>query len=196
VEADMKVTDPVCKMIIDEDDAAGTSTCNGLNYYFCSGACKEKFDKNPDSFIGEEAPSVIAEISEKGEIFTCPMHPEVQQEGPGSCPKCGMALEPDTPSIAPSGTEWTCPMHPEIVRYKPDNCPKCGMALEPMAASEEEEKNPELIDMTRRFWVSAVLTVPLVIIVMGGLIICSCHSCCSMGRTAFFCSGLAVDCNP
>ena len=62
-------------------------------------------------------------------------------------------------------------MHPEIVQNEPGNCPKCGMALEPMAASEEEEKNPELIDMTRRFWVSAVLTAPLVIIVMGGLII-------------------------
>ena len=167
----MEIIDPVCKMIIEDEDAAGTSTHGEHAYYFCSNSCKEKFDKNPDSFLGEETPSVIAEIPEKGEIFTCPMHPEVRQEGPGSCPKCGMALEPATPSLVPSKTEWTCPMHPEIVQNEPGNCPKCGMALEPTTVTEEEEKNTELIDMTRRFWVSAVLTAPLVIMVMGGLII-------------------------
>ncbi len=167
----MEIIDPVCKMTIEDEDAVGTSTHDESTYYFCSKACKEKFDKNPDSFIGEKAPAAAADIPQKGEIFTCPMHPEVRQEGPGSCPKCGMALEPATPSIAPSRTEWTCPMHPEIVQNEPGNCPKCGMALEPMAVSEDEEKNPELMDMTRRFWVSAGLTAPLVIMVMGGLII-------------------------
>ncbi len=103
-------------------------------------------------------------------IYTCPMHPEVRQDKPGSCPKCGMALEPLEPVKPEPKTEWTCPMHPEIVRDAPGNCPLCGMALEPRTVSITEEESPELIDMTRRFWVSTVLTIPLVIIVMGGYI--------------------------
>ncbi len=99
-------------------------------------------------------------------IYTCPMHAEVRQEGLGSCPKCGMALEPVVTSVAESKTRWTCPMHPEIVRDAPGSCPICGMALEPKTMAAEEEESPELIDMTRRFWASAVLTVPLVVIAM------------------------------
>jgi len=102
--------------------------------------------------------------------YTCPMHPEIVRDEPGSCPKCGMALEPVVPSIPSAKTEWTCPMHPEIVRDAPGNCPICGMALEPKAVSLEEEENPELIDMTRRFKAGVVLSVPLVYIAMGGLI--------------------------
>ncbi|MDA8388543.1 MAG: copper-translocating P-type ATPase [Nitrospiraceae bacterium] len=97
--------------------------------------------------------------------YTCPMHPEVRERKPGSCPKCGMALEPETPSPV-AKTEWTCPMHPEIVRDMPGSCPICGMALEPRAATPAEEENPELRSMSRRFWLSVVLTVPLVIIAM------------------------------
>jgi len=103
-------------------------------------------------------------------VYTCPMHPEVRQSGPGACPKCGMALEPVEPVAAPSKTEWTCPMHPEIVRNAPGSCPICGMALEPKTVTVEEEENPELIDMTRRFKISAILSIPLVYIAMGGLI--------------------------
>ncbi len=99
-------------------------------------------------------------------MFTCPMHPEIRESQPGACPKCGMALEPVAPSAPATKTEWTCPMHPEIVRDVPGSCPICGMALEPRTIAAEEEENPELIDMTRRFWVSAVLSVPLVIIAM------------------------------
>ncbi len=102
--------------------------------------------------------------------FTCPMHPEVRREGPGSCPKCGMALEPVAPAASSIKTEWTCPMHPEIVRDAPGSCPKCGMALEPKTVSAAEEESSELIDMTRRFKVSVILTIPLVILAMGGLI--------------------------
>jgi Cu+-exporting ATPase len=80
-----------------------------------------------------------------------------------------MALEPETPT-ALTRTQYTCPMHPEIVRDEPGECPICGMALEPMTVTLEEEENPELIDMTRRFWVSVVLTVPLVIVAMGGAV--------------------------
>ncbi len=105
-----------------------------------------------------------------GDVYTCPMHPEVRQPGPGSCPKCGMALEPVEPFVMPAKTEWTCPMHPEIVRNIPGTCPICGMALEPRVVSAEEEENPELITMVRRFRISAVLSIPLVYIAMGGLI--------------------------
>jgi Cu+-exporting ATPase len=164
----MKVIDPVCKMNIKESDATGTSPYDGTVYYFCSEVCKTKFDENPVPFLEEDHPAG-KESSHKGGVYTCPMHPEIRQEGPGSCPKCGMALEPATPSITATRTEWTCPMHPEIAQNKPGSCPKCGMALEPLAVSEEEE-NPELIEMTRRFWVSAALTTPLVIMVMGGFV--------------------------
>src|SRR5262249_15010834 len=81
------------------------------------------------------------------------------------CPTCGMALEPEMPT--PSRVEYTCPMHPEIVRSGPGSCPICGMALEPRTVTATEEENPELRDMTRRFWVSVVLTVPLLAIAMA-----------------------------
>ena len=102
--------------------------------------------------------------------YTCPMHPEVRQADPGSCPKCGMALEPAGIPTPATKTEWTCPMHPQIVRDGPGNCPICGMALEPRTVSLEEEENPELTDMTRRFRVSALLSLPLVVIGMGHVI--------------------------
>jgi Cu+-exporting ATPase len=100
-------------------------------------------------------------------MYTCPMHPEIKESKPGACPKCGMALEPVVPITSErSKTEWVCPMHPEIVRNAPGSCPICGMALEPKTITAEEEENPELISMTRRFWFSAVLAVPLVLIAM------------------------------
>jgi P-type Cu+ transporter len=105
--------------------------------------------------------------------YTCPMHPEVRQPGPGACPKCGMALElvePVPPSISSSKIEWTCPMHPEIVRDTAGACPTCGMALEQKTVSLVEEENPELLDMTRRFKVGVVLTIPLVYIAMGSML--------------------------
>jgi len=81
-----------------------------------------------------------------------------------------MALERAEPEAPLTRTEYTCPMHPEVVQDSPGSCPKCGMALEPRTVYAEEEENPELVDMRRRFWVSLVLTVPLVAIAMGGLI--------------------------
>ncbi len=101
--------------------------------------------------------------------YTCPMDPGVRQQGPGECPKCGMALEPVIAAPLATKTEYTCPMHPEIVRDKPGSCPICGMALEPRTISVEEEANPELLDMTRRFWVCVALTIPILIVVMSGL---------------------------
>ena len=89
------------------------------------------------------------------------MDPDVRQSRPGACPKCGMALEPELPAAA-TKTQWTCPMHPEIVRDGPGACPICGMALEPKTITTAQEENPELRDMTRRFWTSVLLGVPLV----------------------------------
>lgn len=101
--------------------------------------------------------------------YTCPMHPEVRSDRPGSCPKCGMALEPVLPGGA-AKTEWVCPMHPEVVRDAPGSCPVCGMALEPRAGAATEEENHELGDMKRRLWFAAAVTVPLVFLAMGDLL--------------------------
>lgn len=185
----MKVTDPVCKMTIEEEASIGTSVHNETAYHFCSESCRDKFNGNPEQYVGE----VHTEEHEHGhhhehgnshehghqhehastedkDTYTCPMHPEVRQQGPGPCPKCGMALEPLTPRINIQKTEWTCPMHPEIIKNEPINCPKCGMALEQKTVSAEEDENPELLDMSRRFKLSVVLSIPLVIITMGGLV--------------------------
>jgi Cu+-exporting ATPase len=99
-------------------------------------------------------------------IYTCPMHPEIRQSQPGSCPKCGMALELLAEPIAESRTRYVCPMHPQIVRDEPGDCPICGMALEPQTA-EVEAEDAELKAMERRFWISAVLSLPLFILAMG-----------------------------
>jgi Cu+-exporting ATPase len=104
-------------------------------------------------------------------IYTCPMHPEIRQRGPGNCPKCGMALEPVIAPAATVKTQWTCPMHPQIGRDAPGSCPICGMALEPRTASAAEGLDPELVDMTRRFWIGLVLTLPLLAFVMGDMLL-------------------------
>jgi P-type Cu+ transporter len=164
----MKVKDPVCGMTIEEKDAATMSSYKGKTYHFCSTSCKDKFEIDPRPYAGGKT-IAEAEHSTKSE-WTCPMHPEVRQTGPGACPKCGMTLEPVEPSTISLKTEWTCPMHPEIVRDVPGSCPICGMALEPKTITAGELENPELIDMIRRFKVGTVLSIPLVYIAMGGFI--------------------------
>jgi Cu+-exporting ATPase len=153
--ASAEVLDPVCGMTISPEDAVGHVEHKGNTYYFCSQSCLDQFRANPDAFLGERppAPSTPADMERD---YTCPMDPEVRQKGPGACPKCGMALEPV--DVGPvTKTEWTCPMHPEIVRDEPGSCPICGMALEPRTVTLEET-NPELEDMTRRFWWSLAIT--------------------------------------
>ena len=108
-------------------------------------------------------------MTTQGRVYTCPMHPEVRQPRPGSCPKCGMSLEPVGAPEPAARTEYVCPMHPQIVRSAPGSCPICGMALEPRTATGEEE-NAELKDMTRRFWVSVALSVPLLAFVMSDML--------------------------
>ncbi|MBI5074516.1 MAG: heavy metal translocating P-type ATPase [Nitrospirae bacterium] len=167
----MQVMDPVCSMTMKDKKAAAAYVYKGSTYYFCSDLCKDKFTANPAVFLDKKPSSGEEKKTfEDGVIFTCPMHTDIRREGPGSCPKCGMALEPAEPNAGVIKAEWTCPMHPEIVRDAPGNCPKCGMALEPKTITADEEESPELLDMTRRFKVSAVLTMPLVTLVMGGMI--------------------------
>ena len=160
--------DPVCGMSTEDEKAFIRHEHEGKVYYFCSGACRAKFKDDPARFTtamsGRE--SFPSTGPAQGRTYTCPMHPEVRQEGPGTCPKCGMALEPLDP-VPVVRTEYTCPMHPEIVRDGPGVCPKCGMALEPRNVSVEgEEENREYVEMKRRFLVGAVLSAPLVVIAM------------------------------
>jgi len=155
----VKTQDPVCGMTV-AGDTKHRFVHAGQEYLFCSEHCQHKFQDSPQQYLGQQAePAPPA----KAALYTCPMHPEVQQPDPGACPKCGMALEPMGVPVAATKTEYTCPMHPEIVQDHPGSCPKCGMALEPktITVEEEEGENAELRDMSRRFWVSAVLAIPV-----------------------------------
>jgi Cu+-exporting ATPase len=168
-------TDPVCGMTVEPEHAAGTSVFEGETYYFCSKSCLERFTANPRRYTGLRstgaAPQHTPAPAASGAVeYTCPMHPEVRQLGPGTCPKCGMALEPTTVTAPTAHIEYTCPMHPEIVRDEPGFCPICGMALEPRTATTEET-NPELMDMTRRFWVSLALSAPLLLMAMAEMVV-------------------------
>ncbi|MBX3179375.1 MAG: heavy metal translocating P-type ATPase [Candidatus Hydrogenedentes bacterium] len=125
------VKDPVCGMDVDPETAKHRADHGGATYYFCSDGCRVKFEKDPDHYLKPEAQD--APPADKNAFYTCPMHPEVEQRGPGSCPKCGMALEP-----ADGG--------------------------------DGAEDTSELDDMTRRFWISLALTVPIFCIAMGDML--------------------------
>src|SRR5262245_37431124 len=161
--------DPVCGMVVEPHQAAGTEVYKGVTYAFCSPHCLERFRADSEQYVPlahyTHSGALVA-----GTVYSCPMHPEVCEDGPGVCPRCGMALEPVTAALPKPQTFYVCPMHPEIVRSEPGACPICGMALEPRTVSMEEEVNPELIDMTRRFWISLVFTVPLLGFVMSELL--------------------------
>ncbi|RUX87114.1 YHS domain-containing protein, partial [Mesorhizobium sp. M7D.F.Ca.US.004.01.2.1] len=127
----LTATDPVCGMSVDRATARHFARHEGQGFYFCSAACQAKFEAEPQKYLGDKP----------------------------------------APQPMPKGTQYTCPMHPEIIRDKPGSCPICGMALEPMGVpTGDEGPNPELVDFTRRFWVSAVLSVPLLIIAMAPMI--------------------------
>jgi Cu+-exporting ATPase len=188
--------DPVCGMSVDPARAKATHEHAGKTYYFCCPDCKEKFKADPAKYLTPKtlvgiappiqispAPSLRSPAASaagskaaaptpkpRQNEYTCPMDPEVRQQGPGDCPKCGMALEPTIASLPATKTEYTCPMHPEIVRDAPGNCPKCGMALEPRTVVWADEKNPELVNMTRRFWVSVAMTIPVLLIAMSDVV--------------------------
>src|ERR1022692_518772 len=171
--------DPVCGMNVNPATAKFIHKHSGKNYYFCCAPCVEKFKADPAKYLtalarptglvmlGPAAPTHAPRpTAPKSASYVCPMCPEVHEDKPGACPSCGMALEPELPA-ASTRTEYTCPMHPEIVRPSPGSCPICGMALEPRAVTSAIEDNPELRDMTHRFWASLALTAPLMAIAMG-----------------------------
>jgi P-type Cu+ transporter len=176
------VKDPVCNMDVVPEKARGSSEYKGQTYYFCSQSCVQRFNIDPEKYLAPKLP--ISQIVQLGGIasapqaeivppssagkghvtYVCPMDPEIREAKPGACPKCGMALEPET-------VEYTCPMHPEIIRDQPGHCPICGMALEPRVASAiHAEDDTELRSMQRRFWVGVVLSVPLLALSMGGMV--------------------------
>ncbi len=175
-------TDPVCGMTVGTDTEWQAEHA-GRTWYFCSETCRQRFVTDPEAYVGaagaQAAPDAVAASPAPetdpacadgtcdigATLYTCPMHPEVRQAGPGTCPKCGMALEPLFEPMAQAKVEYTCPMHPEIVQDHPGTCPKCGMALEPRTVTVEE-RNEELEDMTRRFWVSAILATPVFVLAM------------------------------
>ena len=182
------VKDPVCHMDVDPATAKFKFEHAGKTFYFCCGSCLEKFRALPVHYLSQQPRSAdlvqiaprkaasphihsSAEPSKPTErrAYVCPMCPEVRETAPVPCPKCGMALEPE--SLLPQNkVEYTCPMHPEIVRPGPGSCPICGMALEPRNVTAHEEVNPELRDMTRRFWISVILTIPLLAVTMGSML--------------------------
>ena len=147
-DAVQKVLDPVCGMTVDPNAGKPSAEHSGKTWHFCSARCREKFLADPEKYIAPAvAPSPTAHAH---------AHAHAHME----------AAPPAPPRPAPAGSKWTCPMHPEIVRDGPGDCPICGMSLEPMAATGEED-NHELHSMTRRLWVSAVLTLPLFALSMG-----------------------------
>jgi P-type Cu+ transporter len=188
------VKDPVCGMNVEPSTAKHKFDHGGNTYYFCCGPCLEKFRAHPGEYLAPRPASAaglqiinIAPAAAKAPgknvlatsatespaasgAYVCPMCPEVRSAKPDACPRCGMALEPEMPRAAAMRVEYTCPMHPEIVRPGPGHCPICGMALEPRTIAAREEDNPELRDMTRRFWISVALTVPLLVIAMGDML--------------------------
>jgi P-type Cu+ transporter len=177
---DASTRDPVCGMAVSPESQI-KFVYREHDYRFCSVSCREKFKNDPARYLTVEDQSSTRESSHSVQhaahkdsnspradaSYTCPMHPEVRESTPGACPKCGMALDPVAPARATT-TKYTCPMHPEIVRDVPGDCPICGMALEPMGVpAEDEGPNPELVDFKRRFWIGAVLTLPLLVLTMG-----------------------------
>jgi len=177
-------------MKVDPTKAAGTHEFNGQTYYFCSQHCLSKFREDPAKTLQASraghaehdqmhshahahmttSPVSSAQKIPPALIYVCPMDAGVRESKPGACPKCGMALEREAPAAPAVKTEYVCPMHPEIVRPDPGACPICGMALEPRTVALKEQPNPELVDMTRRFWISIALTVPIVFFAMSEMI--------------------------
>lgn len=187
--------DPVCGMSVEPLRAAAQEEHDGKNYFFCSGGCATKFRTEPAKYLSqpqsarsmndvslaldEKAPALPVDWKHgdtrdhrqpQSAEYTCPMDSEVSQDHPGACPKCGMALERSVTAAPATRIEYTCPMHPQIVRDAPGSCPICGMALEPRTAIVDHEENPELVSMTRRFWVSVALTVPVLFLGMSEMI--------------------------
>ena len=155
--------DPVCGMTV-KPDTELRHEHEGETYLFCNPKCLTKFSADPEKYLNP-APAE-PEVAIPGAVYICPMDPEIRESKPGSCPICGMALEPENALPSPDITEYFCPMHPEVVRDESGDCPKCGMTLESRTVAVEED-NPELDDMTRRFWIGVALAVPVFLLAMS-----------------------------
>ncbi len=140
--------DPVCGMKVKPETAAGNFIYNGRTYYFCGKSCLAKFEADPTAFLEPKQPAKLHQIG---------------LSAPASITK--------TKASAAKDVEYTCPMHPEIVQIGPGSCPLCGMALEPKVFSlETAEDNTELHEMTRRFWISLALTLPIFLLAMTEMV--------------------------
>ncbi|TKB10489.1 MAG: heavy metal translocating P-type ATPase [Mesorhizobium sp.] len=175
--AEAVIRDPVCGMTVDPSAGKPTAEHNGRTFHFCSERCRTKFQAEPETYLTATDPVCGMNVDRASAKHF------VRHEGQGvyfcsaSC-KGKFEAEPakyldgrPAPEPMPKGTQYTCPMHPEIIRDKPGSCPICGMALEPMGVpTGDEGPNPELVDFTRRFWVSAVLSVPLLVFAMAPML--------------------------
>jgi Cu+-exporting ATPase len=175
--AEAVIRDPVCGMTVDPAAGKPTAEHGGRTFHFCSDRCHTKFQAEPEAYLSATDPVCGMSVDRASAKHF------VRHEGQGfyfcsaGCkgkfeaePAKYLAGRPE-PQPMPKGTQYTCPMHPEIVRDKPGSCPICGMALEPMGVpTGEEGPNPELVDFTRRFWVSAALSVPLLVIAMAPML--------------------------
>jgi Cu+-exporting ATPase len=159
-----EIKDPVCGMTVKPDSPLRHDHA-GKTYLFCNPKCQAKFSADPGKYLHPAAAE--PEVAIPGAVYICPMDPEVRESKPGSCPVCGMALEPEDALPKPDVTEYFCPMHAQIVRNEPGVCPICGMALEPRTVAAKEE-NPELDNMTRRFWIGVALAAPVFVLAMAG----------------------------
>ena len=166
--------DPVCGMTVDPANARHVHDHDNHTYFFCSPGCREKFIATPDDYVAEDCvvcgrPVQRAEtrhlVKYNGQRFF--LYSDDCQHGFEAEPETYAAKRP-APDAAPAGTLYTCPMDPEIIQETPGDCPICGMALEPMGVPlPSDAPNPELISMSRRFWIGLVLSLPVLILEMG-----------------------------
>ena len=166
--------DPVCGMTVDPATSQHRREHGGHTFHFCSARCAGRFAEDPEAWLTATDPvggmtverataRHLARHDSENFYFCSARCKERFEADPGRYLEGRPAPEP-----MPEGTQYTCPMHPEIVRDAPGDCPICGMALEPMGVPPaSDQPNPELVSMTRRFWVGLVLTVPLFILEMG-----------------------------
>lgn len=156
----MRVTDPVCKMNIEESEAAAKQMHQGATYHFCSTSCRDKFLNNPEAYLGEEQILEAREESPKdGTVYTCPMHPEIVQDHPGSCSKCGMALEPHTVELK----EDTSELDDMTQRFWMSSLlalPVFGLA---MVADLAPDWLPDGLSMKTVQWIEFALATPVVL---------------------------------
>ncbi len=147
---------------------------HGQTFYFCCGHFRVKFLALGNQARSGPEPLLQLTIPKKhiGSVsrFFCPMCVGIKSDKPGSCPKCGMALESSNPSVTQHKTIYTCPMHAEIAHDGPGTCPICGMNLEPKTIGTAEADDSELKNMSRRFWVALVLTIPVFLLAMVPMI--------------------------